>query len=571
MQQNNPKQRKKPTRREKVVGGGQVLQREHNKLWSEQYGMTKIQLTDKQKVLRNKILENDLTFVVGSSGSGKTLAVLYTYVQEYLRDPSKQILVVRTPVEAGLDKIGALPNSLQEKVEPHFNSTKILLCDLLSKGKVETDLDHRIHFKIPNYMLGSTFDNCLILIDECFTEEHSFLTKNGWKPVKEVSIEDEVLQYNEDGTCDFVKPLRKIQKNYKGQIVQYNTGNSSYSVTPNHRNVYLNSSKELSIKLAKDSSGTNWYFVNSSKGNNNSEYNITDQDIRLAVAVQADGSLQRTKETGESNCQISFKKERKIDRFMALNEELGGMFNEIKCKLNSRRWYCGSFYSELLSGGSGKDFNFEVLSKFSTRQMRLFISELAHWDGSFYKNSESTVGDFVYCTTNKHNVDTVQAISAMCGYTTTVCKSTDNRKESYKDYYRVSIRDTDCVSTTQKADKNKTFTDFDGEVYCVTVPSGMLFTKKDDKVMVSGNCQQLSPLILKLVLERTGVNSKVCVLGDNSQLYVDAKGRNALRDAIPRFFKNDGTPKFNSVTYHEFDVEDVVRSELTKTIIKAYS
>ena len=94
-------------------------------MWSEQYGMSKIQLTDKQKVLRNKILENDLTFVVGSSGSGKSLAVLYTYVQEYLRDPSKQILVVRTPVEAGLDKIGALPNSLQEKVEPHFNSTKI--------------------------------------------------------------------------------------------------------------------------------------------------------------------------------------------------------------------------------------------------------------------------------------------------------------------------------------------------------------------------------------------------------------------------------------------------------------
>lgn len=250
MQQNNPKQRKKPTRREKVASGSQVIQREHNKMWSEQYGMTKIQLTDKQKVLRNKILENDLTFVVGSSGSGKSLAVLYTYVQEYLRDPSKQILVVRTPVEAGLDKIGALPNSLQEKVEPHFNSTKILLCDLLSKGKVETDLDHRIHFKIPNYMLGSTFDNCLIMIDET---------------------------------------------------------------------------------------------------------------------------------------------------------------------------------------------------------------------------------------------------------------------------------------------------------------------------------QQLSPLILKLVLERTGVNSKVCVLGDNSQLYVDAKGRNALRDAIPRFFKEDGTPKFNSVAYHEFDVEDVVRSELTKTIIKAYS
>lgn len=37
---------------------------------------------------------------------------------------------------------------------------------LLTKGKVETDMDHRIHFKIPNYCIGSTFDNSLVLIDE---------------------------------------------------------------------------------------------------------------------------------------------------------------------------------------------------------------------------------------------------------------------------------------------------------------------------------------------------------------------------------------------------------------------
>ena len=71
-----------------------------------------------------------------------------------------------------------------------------------------------------------------------------------------------------------------------------------------------------------------------------------------------------------------------------------------------------------------------------------------------------------------------------------------------------------------------------------------------------------------------GEGSKVVILGDSSQLYVNAKGRNALRDAIPRFFKDTPqgkVPRFKNVAYHAFDVEDVQRSEFVKTVIKAYS
>lgn len=134
--------------------------------WGEQYGLRSIHLTQSQQELKNKILNNDLVFVEGCAGSGKSLSVLYTFAQEYLKDNSKKIIYIRTPVEAGLDKIGALPDSLEAKTEPHFASAKELLSKLLSKGKVETDLGHRIEFKVPNYCLGCTFDNSLILIDE---------------------------------------------------------------------------------------------------------------------------------------------------------------------------------------------------------------------------------------------------------------------------------------------------------------------------------------------------------------------------------------------------------------------
>ena len=156
---------KRATRRDKAQAGT-ARKTAVKPQWTESYGINDFVLTNSQRELANKIKANDLVFCVGPAGTGKSLAVLHTYVKEYLADQNKQIIFIRTPVEAGMDKIGALPDSLEAKIEPHFAAAKNLLEQLLSKGKVETDLSHRIHFKIPNYCLGATFDNALICIDE---------------------------------------------------------------------------------------------------------------------------------------------------------------------------------------------------------------------------------------------------------------------------------------------------------------------------------------------------------------------------------------------------------------------
>lgn len=157
---------KRFSRKEKVQQGVARSRTAPKPQWTESYGINKFQLTESQRQLANKIKQNDLVVCVGPAGCGKSLSVLHTFVKEYLADSTKQIVFVRTPVEAGMDKIGALPDSLEAKIEPHFASAKNLLEQLLSKGKVETDIGHRIHFKIPNYMLGSTFDNTLLVVDE---------------------------------------------------------------------------------------------------------------------------------------------------------------------------------------------------------------------------------------------------------------------------------------------------------------------------------------------------------------------------------------------------------------------
>jgi phosphate starvation-inducible PhoH-like protein len=154
------------TRREKIQEGTNPLTRKPDR-WTESYGFHNFHPTESQKELISKVNNHTLTFVEAPAGTGKSASVLYAFCREYVRDTSKKLIIVRTPVEAGMDKIGALPDDYKSKVAPHFESSKVILEQMLSKGKVESDMDNRIFFKIPNYCLGATFDNSLVMIDEC--------------------------------------------------------------------------------------------------------------------------------------------------------------------------------------------------------------------------------------------------------------------------------------------------------------------------------------------------------------------------------------------------------------------
>lgn len=137
---------------------------------NESYGYKKFSITDKQKECLDIIENNTITFIEGLAGSGKSLCALYYAVKEYLVDPTKKIVVIRTPMEATVhDKVGFLLSELKDKLEPHFASSKLLLEQLLSPSKVAADMggkNERIQFRIPNFILGATLDSCITIIDE---------------------------------------------------------------------------------------------------------------------------------------------------------------------------------------------------------------------------------------------------------------------------------------------------------------------------------------------------------------------------------------------------------------------
>ena len=122
-------------------------------------------LTQKQAQLSDVIDNNVITFLEAPAGTGKSSTVLFNYCKRYLTSKEQEILVIRTPVEAGEDKIGFLPDDKKAKLEPHFAAYRKILTDFLGP-KFNADFEKRIIFDIPNFQISQTWDNKLVIIDE---------------------------------------------------------------------------------------------------------------------------------------------------------------------------------------------------------------------------------------------------------------------------------------------------------------------------------------------------------------------------------------------------------------------
>lgn len=92
----------------------------------------------------------------------------------------------------------------------------------------------------------------------------------------------------------------------------------------------------------------------------------------------------------------------------------------------------------------------------------------------------------------------------------------------------------------------------------------------DNCLILIDEVQQFSNMMLKLMLERIGKNTKVVVAGSTDQLLGSGGNRNALNDAYHRFFNEDGTSKYPNVARHSFGVDDCMRSDIVKDVIRAY-
>jgi phosphate starvation-inducible PhoH-like protein len=129
------------------------------------------------------IEKNDMTFGVGPAGTGKTYLAVAMAVAAMNAKRVSRIILVRPAVEAG-ERLGFLPGSLQEKVDPYLRPLYDALYDLWEPEKVDKMLEKNIIEVAPlAFMRGRTLNDAFIIMDEAqntTTEQMKmFLTRLG--------------------------------------------------------------------------------------------------------------------------------------------------------------------------------------------------------------------------------------------------------------------------------------------------------------------------------------------------------------------------------------------------------
>jgi phosphate starvation-inducible PhoH-like protein len=137
-----------------------------------------------QRKYLDAIERYDMVFGIGPAGTGKTYLAVAMAVVFFIAKKVNRIILARPAVEAG-ERLGFLPGSIQEKVDPYLRPLYDALWDLLDVDKVDRYLERGTIEVAPlAFMRGRTLNDAFVILDEAqnTTSEQMkmFLTRIGF-------------------------------------------------------------------------------------------------------------------------------------------------------------------------------------------------------------------------------------------------------------------------------------------------------------------------------------------------------------------------------------------------------
>ncbi len=122
--------------------------------------------TINQRRYLEAIERNDMVFGIGPAGTGKTYLAVAMAISALMSKRVNRIVLTRPAVEAG-ERLGFLPGTLQEKVDPYLRPLYDALYDMLEPDKVDKFLERAtIEIAPIAFMRGRTLNDSFIIVDE---------------------------------------------------------------------------------------------------------------------------------------------------------------------------------------------------------------------------------------------------------------------------------------------------------------------------------------------------------------------------------------------------------------------
>ncbi|MFZ8925962.1 MAG: PhoH family protein, partial [Candidatus Nanopelagicales bacterium] len=136
-----------------------------------------------QKRYVEAIDHHTVTFGIGPAGTGKTYLAVAKAVQALQAKKVTRIILTRPAVEAG-ERLGFLPGTLSEKIDPYLRPLYDALDDLMPFERIQKAIDSRTIEVAPlAFMRGRTLGDAFVILDEAQNATHMqmkmFLTRLG--------------------------------------------------------------------------------------------------------------------------------------------------------------------------------------------------------------------------------------------------------------------------------------------------------------------------------------------------------------------------------------------------------
>lgn len=409
---------------------------------------------------------------------------------------------------------------------------------------------------------------------DCDTE---FFDGTKWKPISEYKKGDKVLQYNEDGTAELVYPNAYI-KNDAEYLWHFKTKNGlDQCISSNHMCYYetrwgVKRKEPFSkIKEIHERNGFTGKFLTSFKYFGTG-INLSDDEIRLMVAVFADGCYVNKKEN--NYVRISVKKQRKVERIISILNRLNKQYTINKSKNGyTKIHFHVPFYA--------KHFP-DSWYNCSYKQLEIISEEVMYWDGTFSSRER-------YTTSNKKDADFIQFVFTSVGYKASIeirDRTGEKNIINNKGYIRKSIMYTVArskinkisMSVETRADRNfgktqiEKYKTKDGFEYCFNVPSHLLVLRRNNRIFITGNCGK--SMSVKGIINMLEDNKKIYKLftptGKSSKVLAEFTGRTATTIHRGLGYNPAGEPEWTFNKEHKLYADVIIVDEFSMVDVKLF-
>jgi len=355
---------------------------------------------------------------------------------------------------------------------------------------VPIDADNRLRcsHKITGTVSGRIATEKTFFGTGCVLPSAEVLTPNGWLPIKFFIEGMQAMQWdNETDSLSWCTP-KHHKEFYSSKMMLLQTEQTMGIYTADHRiPSYHPGHKSFGVKSAYETAHLSERLLPLGSCFNGTK-ELPSLLLRLMAMVQADGTIEK------SNIRISFKKKKKINRFLKLMAAGNIDFTEQSAKEGYRRFCIEASWSKLITKFffKGKTFG-SWMYDLTLEAKEAFIDELKYWDA--HRRNQS----YIYYTTNKQNVEIISTLIHLVGKSCTIRVDNDNNNGygagNNKPLYSINIKPRKQARINRQHWKMFAYT---GMVYCLQTPTSFFLIRNQNNIQITGNSNlQNQPYLFK--------------------------------------------------------------------------